>query len=101
VVRNEGADLAAHDMIRRSQSEAESILRLCAEYQTIAKAAQADRWESLLQRCGLSDRQLAGVRASEAHGPLLAAFRTAEVLGSKRCRTEGVGRVSADTKRRP
>jgi hypothetical protein len=43
VVRNESADLAAHDTIRRSQSEAESILRLCAEYQTIAKAAEADR----------------------------------------------------------
>jgi conjugative relaxase-like TrwC/TraI family protein len=81
VLRNEGADLAAHDMIRRSQSEAESILRLCAEYQTIAKAAQADRWEALLERCGLTDRQLVGVRASQAHAPLLALFRHADARG--------------------
>ena len=81
VLRNEGADRAAHDMIRRSQSEAESIIRLCAEYQTIATAAQSDRWERLLEACGLTDRQLAELRASQAHGPLLAAFRHAEARG--------------------
>jgi hypothetical protein len=81
VLRNEGADLAAHDMIRRSQSEAESIARLHAEYQTIATAAQADRWETLLEACGLTTRQLTAVRASQAHAPLLAAFHKADACG--------------------
>jgi conjugative relaxase-like TrwC/TraI family protein len=81
VLRNEGADPAAHEMIRRSQSEAESILRLCAEYQTIAKAAQADRWETLLEGCGLTAGQLVALRSSQAHGPLLAAFREADARG--------------------
>jgi hypothetical protein len=68
-------------MRRRSQSEAESIARLCAEYQTIAKAAQADRWDALLEGCGLTTGQLASLRTSRAHGPLLAAFRKADARG--------------------
>jgi hypothetical protein len=63
------------------ENEAESILRLHAEYQTIAAAAQADRWETLLEACGLTDNQLAELRSSQAHGPLLAAFRDAEARG--------------------
>jgi hypothetical protein len=81
VLRNEGADLAADDMIRQSQSEAESIARLAAEYRTIAQAAQGERWDTLLKGCGLTPDQVAQVEASEAHGPLLAAFRDAEAQG--------------------
>ena len=40
-----------------------------------------ERWDALLARSGLSDADLAAVRASEAHGPLLAAFRDAEARG--------------------
>ena len=81
VLRNEGADVAAHDMIRRQQSEAEGMERLSAEYLTLATLAQAERWDALLARSGLTDADLAAVRASEAHGPLLAAFRDAEARG--------------------
>jgi hypothetical protein len=81
VLRNEGADLAAHHMIRRSQADAESIARLAAEYQTIAQAAQAERWDTLLNRSGLTPAQATSVRASPANGPLLAAFRDAEARG--------------------
>ena len=81
VLRNEGADVAAHDMIRREQSEAEGMERLSAEYLTLATMAQSERWDSLLARSGLSDGDLAAVRASAAHGPLLAAFREAEARG--------------------
>jgi hypothetical protein len=81
VLRNEGADLAAHDMIHRSQADAESIARLAAEYQTLAQAAQAERWDTLLEGCGLTTVQVAQVQASEARGPLLAAFRDAEARG--------------------
>ena len=81
VLRNEGADVAAHDMIRREQSEAEGMERLSAEYLTLAAMAQSERWDSLLVRSGLTDGDLAAVRASAAHGPLLAAFREAEARG--------------------
>ena len=81
VLRNEGADVAAHDMIRRQQSEAEGMERLSAEYLTLATLAQHERWDTLLARSGLSDGDLAAVRASAAHGPLLAAFREAEARG--------------------
>ena len=81
VLRNEGADVAAHDMIRRQQPEAEGMERLSAEYLTLATLAQAERWDALLARSGLSDADLAAVRASAAHGPLLARFRDAEARG--------------------
>ena len=81
VLRNEGADVAATEMIRRHQAEAEGMERLSAEYLTLATLAQAERWEALLGRSGLSESELEEVRASEAHGPLLAAFREAEAHG--------------------
>ena len=81
VLRNEGADVAAHDMIRREQREAEGIERLSAEYLTLATDAQAERWDALLVRSGLTQTDLDAVRASEAHGPLLAAFREADACG--------------------
>ena len=36
VLRNEGAEVAAHDMIRREQHEAEGMEQLSAEYLTLA-----------------------------------------------------------------
>jgi conjugative relaxase-like TrwC/TraI family protein len=81
VLRNEGADVAAHDMIRRQQSEAEGLERLSAEYLTLATMAQHERWDNLLARSGLTEADLAGVRSSAAFGPLLAAFRNAEARG--------------------
>jgi conjugative relaxase-like TrwC/TraI family protein len=81
VLANEGADVAAHDAIRRSHEEMEGLVRLSAEYLTIAKEAQADRWEALLERSGLTDIELESVRTSDAHGPLLVAFREAEARG--------------------
>ncbi len=81
VLRNEGADVAAHEMIRRHQHEAEGMERLSAEYLTLATLAQAERWDALLVRSGLTDAELQSVRASEAHGPLLASLREAEARG--------------------
>ncbi len=81
VLGNQGAEFSAHEKIRRGLRDAESWVTLHAEYQTIASAAQADRWEALLERSGLSPEQLEEVRASDAHGPLLAAFRDAEARG--------------------
>ena len=81
VLCNEGADVAAHEMIRRAQDEAEGMERLSAEYLTLATLAQAERWDALLVRSGLSEAELESVRASEAHGPLLASLREAEARG--------------------
>ena len=81
VLLNEGADVAAHDMIQRQLTEAEGMERLSAEYLTLATLAQQERWDSLLARSGLSDADLAAVRASAAYGPLLTAFRDAEARG--------------------
>ena len=72
VLRNEGAEVAAHEMIRREQHEAEGMERLSAEYLTLATEAQAERWDALLARSGLSDADLATVAASAARGPLFA-----------------------------
>ena len=80
-LRNEGAEVAAHDMIRREQHEAEGMERLSAEYLTLATEAQAERWDALLIRSGLSDDDLATVTASGARGPLFAVFREAEARG--------------------
>ena len=81
VLRNEGADVAAHDMIQRQLAEAEGMERLSAEYLTLATLGQQERWDSLLARSGLSGTDLAALRSSAAHGPLLAAFRDAEARG--------------------
>jgi hypothetical protein len=81
VLRHEGADIAAHEMIRRAHDEAEGMERLSAEYLTLATAVQAGRWDGLLAHSGLTDAELAAVQASEARGPLLAAFRDAEAHG--------------------
>jgi conjugative relaxase-like TrwC/TraI family protein len=78
VLRNEGADIAAHEMIRRAQFEAESIATLAAEYQSIAAKAQDQRWSDLLVRSGLTETQVSAVKDSPAYGPLVAALRDAE-----------------------
>ncbi len=46
-LRNEGAEVAAHEMIRREQHEAEGMERLSAEYLTLATEAQAERFDAL------------------------------------------------------
>jgi len=81
VLANEGADVSAHETMRRAQHQADDFTTLAGEYQTLARVAQAERWEALLERCGLDGEQLEQVRASEAHGPLLVALRDAEARG--------------------
>jgi hypothetical protein len=81
VLRNEGADVAAHEVICRHQHEAEGMERLSAEYLTLATLAQTERWDALLAGSGLTEAQLEAIRVSEAHGPLRASFRGAEARG--------------------
>jgi conjugative relaxase-like TrwC/TraI family protein len=77
-LRNEGADVAAHDMIRRQQDQAEGMERLAAEYLTLATAAQAERWDILLAGAGFTEAELESVRSSEALGQLTGSLRRAE-----------------------
>jgi hypothetical protein len=81
VLRNEGADVAAHEVIRREQHEAEGMERLSAEYLTLATLAQEERWRALFEHSGLTDAELDTVRSSEARGPLMSALRQAEARG--------------------
>lgn len=81
VLANEGSEVSAHEALARAHREAESFSTLHAEYQSLIRAAQAERWEALLERSGLSHDQLGQVRTSEAHGPLLAALAEAESRG--------------------
>jgi hypothetical protein len=81
VLGNVGADAAAHAVIAREQDAADSIGVLTAEYLTLARQAQAERWDALLDTSGLSPSQAAEVRASDAYGPLVAAFSEAEARG--------------------
>lgn len=59
----------------------QSITRLLAEYETIARRATEDRYTTLVASSGLTPTQANAVRASEAWGPLMAALRDAESRG--------------------
>ncbi len=81
VLANEGVEISAHETMRRAQHRAEDFTVLAGEYQTLAGAAQAERWDALLERSGLGTDHQEQVRAAEAYGPLLAALRDAEARG--------------------
>jgi hypothetical protein len=81
VLANEGVDLSAHEVVDRAQRHTEDFSLLAAEYETLARAAQQQRWDDLLDRSGLEPRRLEQVRQSSAYGPLLAALRRAEAHG--------------------
>ncbi|MHB2029651.1 MAG: hypothetical protein ACYCPT_12665, partial [Acidimicrobiales bacterium] len=79
VLRHEGADVSATDMIRRSQTQ--SIAVLVAEYDTIVVMAEGDRWDEVLSQSGLSGGELSQAKASPAYAALLAQLRDAESRG--------------------
>ena len=81
VLANEGADLSAHETLVRVQRHLEDFSVLAAEYETLARAAQQQRWDDLLGRSGLEPGRFEQVRQSPAYGPLLAALRDAEAHG--------------------
>jgi hypothetical protein len=79
VLRHEGADVSATDMIRLSQTQ--SIAALVAEYDTIVALADGGRWDEVLSQSGLSDTEFAQAKASPAYAALLAQLRDAENRG--------------------
>lgn len=78
---NSGAELSAHQTIRSEQECWGSIAQLAAEHETIATAAQRDRWATLLRASGLTPDQAEAALDSEAFGPLAAELRRAEANG--------------------
>ncbi|KIP53065.1 conjugal transfer protein [Leucobacter komagatae] len=78
VMQHVGAELSAHEAITAEQHHWGSIAQLAAEYETIAQAAQLDRWAALLHASGLTPEQTEKVLASDAYGALSAELRRAE-----------------------
>ena len=81
VLANSGAEPSAHQMIKTEQDAWTSIAQLAAEYETIAAAAQRDRWASLIRSCSLTSEEADSAIESEAFGPLAAELRRAEANG--------------------
>lgn len=78
VLQHVGAELSAHETITAEQEYWGSIAQLAAEYDTIAQAAQHDRWAALLAASGLTPDQVGDVLDSDAYGALSAELRHAE-----------------------
>ena len=78
VLQHTGAELSAHETIVAEQGQWGSIAQLAAEYETLAAAAQHDRWATLIRGSGLTSDQAQNVIESDAYGPLTAELRRAE-----------------------
>jgi len=81
VLQHSGVELSAHQMIEAEQEAKTSIAQIGAEYDTIAAAAQCDRWTRLMRASNLTPEHVEAVLTSDAFGPLTAALRRAEAIG--------------------
>lgn len=81
VLHHVGAELSAHRTMAAEQDAWGSVAQLAAEYDTIASAAQHDRWAALVRASGLSENEADTVIASPAFGALGAELRAAEADG--------------------
>lgn len=78
VLQHVGAELSAHETLAGEQVAWGSIAQLAAEYETIAAAAQRDRWAELVRGCGLPPDLAEAAIESDAFGPLTAELQRAE-----------------------
>lgn len=81
VLRNEGAERSATETQRAAWDNAESIATLAAEYLTLLRDTQQERWDTLIASSGLTAAQAEQVRQSNAYGPLLHGLAQAEAQG--------------------
>ncbi len=81
VLQHVGAESSAHQAIAAEQDSWGSVAQLAAEYETIAGAAQQERWAALLLASGLSGGEVDAATASTAFGALGAELRRAEADG--------------------
>ncbi|NOJ61643.1 MobF family relaxase [Arthrobacter sp. 260] len=78
VLKHVGVELSAHETITAEHEQWGSIAQLAAEYETIAAAAQHDRWATLVRTPGLNEDQADAAIESEAFGALTTELRRAE-----------------------
>ncbi len=81
IVNHVGSEMSAHEKIDAERGTWENITQLAAEYETIAQAAQHDRWVALLEDTELNALQLDDILASDTFGPLIVELRRAEANG--------------------
>jgi conjugative relaxase-like TrwC/TraI family protein len=81
VLANSGADKSATLTITEEWANSHSLARLWAEYDTIARRANEERYAAVVVSSGLTPSEAGIVRASQAWGPLMSAFRDAEARG--------------------
>ncbi|PXA68763.1 MobF family relaxase [Cryobacterium arcticum] len=78
VLQHVGAAQSAHETIAAQQDTWGSLAQLAAEYETIASAAQHDRWAALVRGSGLPPDEAEEAITSPAFGVLSAELRRAE-----------------------
>lgn len=78
VLQHVVAELSAHEMITVEQEMWGSVAQLAAEYETIAQAAQHDRWATLIRSSGLTPDEAEDAIRSDTFGALTAELRRAE-----------------------
>ncbi|KAA9111640.1 relaxase domain-containing protein [Microbacterium rhizomatis] len=78
VLQHVGAELSAHETITAEHETWGSIAQLAAEYETIAQAAQHDRFATLIRKSGLTQDQADDAIRSDTFGALTAELRRAE-----------------------
>ncbi|MBM7472517.1 conjugative relaxase-like TrwC/TraI family protein [Subtercola frigoramans] len=78
VLQHVGAELSAHETITAEQETWGSVAQLAAEYETIAQAAQHDRWATLIRSSGLTPDEAEDTIRSDTFGALTAELRRAE-----------------------
>ncbi|GAB2493124.1 MobF family relaxase [Promicromonospora xylanilytica] len=81
IMRTVGAEKAATQVGKDESERWGSVAQLAAEYETLAGAAQRDRWTTLLHHSGLSARDADQVITAPAFGALTAELRRAEADG--------------------
>lgn len=81
VLQHVGAERSAHETITDEHDRWAGIAQLAAEYETIAGAAQQDRWARLLAASGLTAAQVDEALSSETFGALATELRHAEADG--------------------
>lgn len=81
ILRRTGAEQSATRTIADEQNRLGGIGQLAAEYDTIAAAAQHNRWATLIRTLGLTPDEADRVVGSDAFGPLCAALRRADANG--------------------
>lgn len=78
VLQHVGAEPSAHETITAEHETWGSVAQFAAEYETIAQAAQHDRFATLIRESGLTPDEAEDAIHSDAFGALTAELRRAE-----------------------